>query len=138
MTETLYIEPAHEHRPGFALWGLAQKPVIQTASATGWDVPLDLYPSVPSELLEGAYVDGYLYDVAKPQPEPVAPTPEASPEPEPTWWNPDGPSQETEAPAEEETPALSIVEQLAATLQQAVPENEDKPRGRRVLKKGTS
>lgn len=114
MTETLYIEPAHEHRPSFALWGLAQKPVIQTASATGWDVPLDLYPAVPSELLEGAYVDGYLYDVAKPQPEPVAPTPEVTPA--------------VEAPTEEEAPALSIVEQLAASLKQSVPDaGEKKP-----------
>lgn len=68
MTDTVYIEPAHEHRPAFAAWGLAQTPPLQTASAQGWDVPLDLYPEVPPELLDGAFVDGYRYAVPMAQP----------------------------------------------------------------------
>lgn len=68
MTSFIYIEPAHEHRPAFAAWGLAQERPLQTATATGWDVPVDLYPSVPVELLEGAYVDGYPYGRGRPQP----------------------------------------------------------------------
>ena len=73
MTVFVHIEPAHEQRPGFALWGLAQTPKLQTASATGWDVPVDLYPEVPVELLAGAYVDGYRYGVGPRQPEMLAP-----------------------------------------------------------------
>lgn len=73
MNDPISIEPDGPKRPAFALWGLSQDPPLQTSSATSWDVPLDLYPSVPPELLEGAYVDGYAYggpDV--PQPEPQA------------------------------------------------------------------
>lgn len=68
MNDMIMIEPAGDRRPAFAVWGLAQDPKIQTASASGWLVPVGLYPSVPPELLEGAYVDGFLYD------RPVAPT----------------------------------------------------------------
>ena len=57
----IYIEPAREHRRAFARWCLDQTPKIQAASATGSNVPVDLYPSVPLALLEGAYVDGYRY-----------------------------------------------------------------------------
>lgn len=70
MTEFVHIEPGRVQRPAFAAWGLAQDPPLQTASASGWDVPLDLYPAVPVELLEGAYVDGYPADS---QPAPAAP-----------------------------------------------------------------
>jgi len=66
--EYIHVEPAHEQRPGFAAWGLAQTPPLQTASATGWDVPVDLYAVLPPELLEGGYVDGFPYDVAQAQP----------------------------------------------------------------------
>lgn len=59
------IEADGPHRPAFARWCLAQDPPIQTASATGFLVPLDLYPSVPPELLEGAYIDGYPYGGAQ-------------------------------------------------------------------------
>lgn len=62
MNDMIMIEPAGDRRPAFAVWGLAQDPKIQTASASGWLVPVGLYPSVPPELLEGAYVDGFLYD----------------------------------------------------------------------------
>lgn len=62
MTDTIHIEPNKAHRPAFALWGLAQDPPLQTATASGWDVPLALYPDVPPGLLEGAYVDGYVHD----------------------------------------------------------------------------
>lgn len=66
----IYIEPAREHRRAFARWCLDQTPKIQVASATGSNVPVDLYPSVPLELLEGAYVDGYRY-VGTPAPAPA-------------------------------------------------------------------
>lgn len=69
MSDTVHIEPGHRHRPAFAAWGLSQDPPLQTASTTGWNVPLDLYPSVPAELLEGGYVDGFPYggpDVPQP------------------------------------------------------------------------
>lgn len=68
MNEFIHIEPAHEQRPAFALWGLSQEKPLQTATASGWDVPVDLYPSVPAELLTGAYVDGYPYGVSQAQP----------------------------------------------------------------------
>ena len=60
MSDPILIEPDGPRRPGFAVWGLSQDPPIQTASASGWLVPLSLYPSIPAELLDGAYVDGYL------------------------------------------------------------------------------
>jgi hypothetical protein len=66
----IYIEPAREHRRAFARWCLDQTPKIQVASATGSNVPVDLYPSVPLALLEGAYVDGYRY-VGDPAPAPA-------------------------------------------------------------------
>lgn len=66
----IYIEPAREHRRAFARWCLDQTPKIQVASATGSNVPVDLYPSVPLALLEGAYVDGYRY-VGTPAPAPA-------------------------------------------------------------------
>lgn len=73
MTDFIHIEPAREHRPAFAAWGLSLDKPLQTASATGWDVPLDLYPSVPTELLDGAYVDGYRFTyTAAPVVEPTA------------------------------------------------------------------
>ena len=75
MNDFIHVEPAHEQRPAFAAWGLSQTPPLQTASATGWDVPIDLYPSVPSELLVGGYVDGFRYDRAAKQPEPVTEDP---------------------------------------------------------------
>lgn len=68
MTEFVTVEPAYASRPMFALWCLAQDPQIMTSSATGFDVPIDLYPSVPPELLYGAHVDGFLYDRPAPQP----------------------------------------------------------------------
>lgn len=57
----VYIEPAREHRQAFARWGLDQSPRLETASASGWNVPLVLYPSVPEGLLSGARVDGFPY-----------------------------------------------------------------------------
>lgn len=73
----IYIEPAREHRRAFARWCLDQTPKIQAASATGSNVPVDLYPSVPLALLEGAYVDGYRY-VGQVAPAPAAPAAPAS------------------------------------------------------------
>lgn len=79
--DTVHIEPGREMRPHFALWCLAQEPPMQTASATGFDVPLDLYPSVPPELLAGAYVDGFLYGrESAPLRTPEAVTPAVVPE----------------------------------------------------------
>lgn len=59
--EPVFIEPSEGNRRGFARWCLDQVPPIQTAGSTGSLVPLDLYPSVPPELLDGAYVDGFPY-----------------------------------------------------------------------------
>jgi hypothetical protein len=70
----VHIEAADPHRRDFARWCLAQDPPIQTASSTGSNVPVDLYPSVPVEFLQGAYVDGYRYDgpgVAQHAPKPA-------------------------------------------------------------------
>lgn len=87
MTDYVHIEPADEQRRAFARWALAQTPKLQTASSTGTDVPVDLYPEVPPELLEGAFVDGYLYGgtaapaVAEKQPEdPKDPEPPKPPQ----------------------------------------------------------
>ncbi|QBZ73502.1 hypothetical protein SEA_MISCHIEF19_17 [Streptomyces phage Mischief19] len=68
VTEHVYIEPAEDNRRQFARWCLDQTPRIETASATGSNVPVDLYPEVPATLLEGAYVDGYLYRKIDPVP----------------------------------------------------------------------
>ncbi len=75
MTGFITVEPARERRGLFAVWCLEQVPPIQTSSMSGFDVPVDLYPSVPYELLDGAYVDGFLYNSPMPQP-----VPEADPE----------------------------------------------------------
>lgn len=80
MTDFVTVEPAHEMRPEFALWALAQSPPIMTSSASGFDVPVNLYPSIPGKLLNGAYVDGYHYN--RPSPQPVAAKPVVAP-PEP-------------------------------------------------------
>lgn len=68
----IYIEPAREHRRAFARWCLDQTPKIQAATATGSNVPVDLYPSLPVALLEGAFVDGYRY-VGQVTPAPSSP-----------------------------------------------------------------
>lgn len=69
MTSFVHVEPADDQRRAFARWALSQTPKLQTSSSTGTDVPVDLYPEVPPELLEGAFVDGYRYGgPAAPQP----------------------------------------------------------------------
>lgn len=73
MTDFVTVEPAHEQRPEFALWALAQSPPLNTSSASGFDVPVSLYPSIPEKLLNGAYVDGYHYNRPSPQPEAARP-----------------------------------------------------------------
>lgn len=79
-TAYVHVEPGHAQRPAFASWGLSQDPPLQTASASGWDVPVELYPSVPPELLEGAYVDGYaVQGVVAPEEVPAPPEPPAKP-----------------------------------------------------------
>jgi len=80
MTDFVHIEPADDQRRAFARWALSQTPKLQTSSSTGTDVPVDLYPDVPVELLEGAFVDGYRYGG------PAAPQPDSgtTPAPEPT------------------------------------------------------
>jgi hypothetical protein len=75
----IHIEPAREQRRAFALWALSQTPKLQTSSSTGTDVPVDLFPDVPPELLEGAYVDGFPYGgPSAPQPK-LAPAEKAAP-----------------------------------------------------------
>lgn len=61
MTYLILVEPADEQRQGFARWCLAQDPPIMTASATGSEVPADLFVDIPDELLDGAYVDGHVF-----------------------------------------------------------------------------
>lgn len=74
MSYTVHIEPADDQRRAFARWALSQTPKLQTSSSTGTDVPVDLYPDVPPELLEGAFVDGFRYGGPEaPQAAPVAP-----------------------------------------------------------------
>lgn len=82
MTEYVYIEPSREHRRDFARWCLKQTPKIQATTATGSNVPVDLYPSVPVALLAGGRVDGFPYDRQAPQGKDPA-KPKADPEPEP-------------------------------------------------------
>ncbi|ALY07265.1 hypothetical protein SEA_MAIH_15 [Streptomyces phage Maih] len=73
MSNFVHIEPADEQRRAFARWALSQTPKLQTSSSTGTDVPVALYPDVPPELLEGAYVDGFRYGgQGSPQAAPVA------------------------------------------------------------------
>lgn len=89
MNDLINVEPAPEQRQAFARWCLSQTPRIETSSSTGSHVPLELYPMIPPELLEGAFVDGYPYGVASPQPvaetTPEAPVeaPQQSSDPEP-------------------------------------------------------
>ncbi len=61
MAYQVLVEPADEHRQGFARWCLAQNPRIMTASTTGSEVPVSLFPSIPDELLQGAYIDGHMF-----------------------------------------------------------------------------
>lgn len=67
MTQLIHVEPAPELRARFARWGLDMFDHLATTS-TGFSVPVDAYPSIPKALLEGAYVDGYLYRGADPVP----------------------------------------------------------------------
>lgn len=61
MTYLVLVEPADEQRGDFARWCIAQDPEIQTASHRGFNVPADLFASLPEALLVGAYIDGHLY-----------------------------------------------------------------------------
>lgn len=61
MTYLVLVEPADEHRRGFARWCLAQDPPIMTASASGSEVPADLFATIPDELLDGAHIDGRVF-----------------------------------------------------------------------------
>lgn len=68
MTDYITVEPAAGQASAFASWCLSRDPGIQTVSAGGFLLKLDLYPDVPPELLEGGYVDGFPYDRPSPQP----------------------------------------------------------------------
>lgn len=61
MTYLVLVEPADEHRKGFAQWCLSQDPPIMTASASGSEVPADLFTTIPDELLDGAHIDGHVF-----------------------------------------------------------------------------
>lgn len=61
MSDTVYVEPAREHRQAFARWCLAQNPPIMTASATGSEVPRELFNLVPDEILDGALIEGRVF-----------------------------------------------------------------------------
>ena len=84
MTSFVHIEPGLDKRREFARWALAQTPKIQTSSSTGSDVPVELYPDVPFELLEGAFVDGFPYGGAGTTQTAAVPAARASKTPEPT------------------------------------------------------
>lgn len=61
MTYLVLVEPSDEQKAAFARWCLAQNPRIETVSASGSEVPADLFTGMPEELLVGAYIDGRLY-----------------------------------------------------------------------------
>lgn len=61
MTDSILVEPAGEHRRDFARWAITQDPRIETASQSGFNVPLTLFGDVPEALLDGALVDGRVY-----------------------------------------------------------------------------
>lgn len=71
MPDPIHVEPSWDRRAAFARWCLAQTPQLNTTSSTGWNIPVDLYATIPPELLEDAYVDGFLYN--RPAPQPVKP-----------------------------------------------------------------
>lgn len=61
MPYLILVEPADEHRRGFARWCLAQDPQIMTVNSQGSYVPADLFTEIPGELLEGSRVDGHVF-----------------------------------------------------------------------------
>lgn len=61
MTYSVLVEPADEHRQAFARWCLEQTPPIMTASASGSEVPADLFTKIPDALLDGAHIDGHIF-----------------------------------------------------------------------------
>lgn len=70
---SVLVEPAPDRARAFARWCLAQSPRIETANASGSEVPSNLFTNMPEELLVGAHIDGRLYrHVAEPEPEPEA------------------------------------------------------------------
>lgn len=58
------IEPASERRGPFARWVLKHGDAVKQSGANTWLVPTDFYAAVPVEVLDGAYVDGFLYSAA--------------------------------------------------------------------------
>ncbi len=105
MTDFIYVEPG-QHRKGlFALWCIGQDPQIQTSSSTGFNLTVEQYADVPPDLLKGAYVDGFPYDVAQAQP--VTP-PADEPKPElPKRPTSRKPTRKRAAPKPEQKPHLS-------------------------------
>lgn len=77
MNDFLTVEPAPELASRFAVWCLGRDVQVQTVSGGGFLVPLDWYADIPAELLDGAYVDGFLVEA----PEPLAPAAEAVTDP---------------------------------------------------------
>ncbi|MEU6628461.1 C2H2-type zinc finger protein [Streptomyces parvus] len=55
------VQPAPEQRRAFARYAVLQKPKWRTVSPTSFNVPADLFPAVPEELLIGSVVDGHRY-----------------------------------------------------------------------------
>jgi len=64
----VYVRPTGANRVEFARWAAVQEPKPEFVYP-GWHVAVDLYPSVPNELLTGAVVDGHVYGHEAPQPE---------------------------------------------------------------------
>jgi hypothetical protein len=59
--QMINVQPADDKRRDFARWAVAQVPKVQTSSAVTSAVPVDLFTSIPEELLVGALIDGTPY-----------------------------------------------------------------------------
>ncbi|WP_439082067.1 C2H2-type zinc finger protein [Streptomyces sp. WL006] len=55
------VWPATEQRQAFARYAVLQKPKWRTVSPVSFAVPVDLFTTVPEELLIGSTVDGHRY-----------------------------------------------------------------------------
>ncbi|MFZ3595041.1 C2H2-type zinc finger protein [Streptomyces sp. BH104] len=61
MTDMVYVEPAPEGRIELARWAVAQTPKVGTAGPNTFEIPAQLFSSVPEPALIGATVDGHRY-----------------------------------------------------------------------------
>lgn len=59
--ELIRVQPAAALRREFAVWAVAQRPKVRTASHTEFTVPADQFVHMPEHLLVGSIVDGHRY-----------------------------------------------------------------------------